>query len=224
MLTSQQIINLACAEAKCPGMTQQAGQYMNARLVQIALNQDLDIVRRTTTINFVVGTPTYNLPVNYLRAREVFYSQNGQVFTPAQVGIDQYDELFKGPGEKDFPYFYATDLGATPPTISFYPSPSISTPVTIRYMDNLVEITTPENSTVVPWFQDQRLLIKMVAEDLYDLVDDTRVDSASMKNDKQLRQLVQMANDKENRAIKVQKDRSTFRAVRATLPTKLQGD
>lgn len=224
MLTCQQIINLACAEAKVPGMTQQAGQYLNARLVQIALNQDLDIVRRTTTINFIVGTPTYNLPANYLRAREVFFSQNGQVFMPNPIDLDYYDSLFKGPGEQDYPYFYATDLGQSPPTINFYPAPSISTAVTIRYMDSLVEITNPETSSVVPWFQDQRLLIKMVAEDLYDLADDTRAATAGEKNDKQLRQLVQMANDKENRAIRVKKDPQTFRPVRLVRPTKLQGD
>lgn len=224
MLTAQQIINLACAEAKVPGMTQQAGQYLNARLVQIALTHDLDIVRRTATINFIVGQAAYNLPANYLRAREVFFSQNGQVFKPNPISIEEYDGLFKGPGEQDYPYYFATDIAATPPVMYFYPSPSIAAPATVRYMDNAVEITNPENSSVIPWFQDQRLLIKMVAEDLYDLADDTRADGAKRKNDDSLRSLIQMANDTENRAIRVKKDPQTFRAVRNVRPTKLQGD
>lgn len=224
MLTSQQIINLACSIAKTPGMTQQAGQLMNARLIQIALEQDLDIIRRTTTITLVVGNPTYNLPANYLRAREVFYSQSGQVFYLSSRSLADYDQLFKGPGEQEYPYLYATDLGASPPTINLYPAPSISTVLTVRYMDNLVEITTPENSSVIPWFQDQLLLIKMVAEDLMDIADDTRASEFAMKNDDKMRRLIQMANDKEDRAITVKKDPASFRSVRMVRPTKLQGD
>lgn len=224
MLTAAQIINLACQIAKAPGFTQQAGQFMNARLIQIALDQDLDIIRRTTTFNFVIGTPSYALPVNYLRAREVFYSQGGQVFYLSSRSLADYDQLFKGPGEQEYPYLYATDLGQSPPVINFYPAPSISTLVTVRYMDNLVEIVTPETSSVIPWFQDQLLLIKMVAEDLMDISDDTRADAFTAKNNNKLRQLIQMANDKEDRAIVVKKDPATFRAIRSVRPTKLQGD
>lgn len=224
MLTSQQIINLACSIAKVPGMTLQAGQLMNARLIQIALEQDLDVIRRTTTINMVIGQAAYNLPANYLRAREVFYSQSGQVFYLSSRSLSDYDQLFKGPGEQEYPYLYATDLGSAPPTLYLYPQPSISAALTVRYMDNLVEITTPENSSTVPWFQDQLLLIKMVAEDLMDISDDTRASEFSVKNDDKMRRMVQMANDKEDRAIVVKKDPATFRSVRMVRPTKLQGD
>lgn len=224
MLTSAQMISLACSIAKVPGMIIQAGQFMNARLIQIALEQDLDIIRRTMTIQMVIGVPTYNLPVNYLRAREVFYSQSGQIFYLSSRSLAEYDQLFKGPGEQEYPYLYATDLGATPPTLNLYPAPSISAPLTVRYMDNLVEIVTPETSSVIPWFQDQLLLIKMVAEDLMDIADDTRANEFSVKNDDKLRRLVQMANDKEDRAITVKKDPATFRSVRMVRPTKLQGD
>jgi hypothetical protein len=224
MLTSAQIITLATQIAKVPGMIQQAGQFMNARLIQIALEQDLDIIRRTTTLQFVIGNPTYNLPANYLRAREVFYTQSGQVFYLSSRSLSDYDQLFKGPGEQEYPYLYATDLGATPPTINFYPAPSISTPVTIRYMDNLVEVVTPETSSVIPWFQDRLLLIKMIAEDLMDIADDARADTFAIKNDDKLRRLIQMANDKEDRAITVAKDPKAFRPVRHVRPTKLQGD
>lgn len=64
----------------------------------------------------------------------------------------------------------------------------------------------------------------MVAEDLMDIADDTRANEFSVKNDDKLRRLVQMANDKEDRAITVKKDPATFRSVRMVRPTKLQGD
>lgn len=224
MLTSQQIINIACAKAKVPGMTQLAGQFLNAALVQVALDQNLDIIRRTTTISVLTGTPTYDLPTNYLRMREVFYSMNGAVFTPTPIDLSDYDALFKGPGEVDYPYYYATDIAQTPPQINFYPSPSIATDVTVRYMDNLVEITAPENSQTVPWFQDQRLLIDMVTQDLMDIADDTRATEFYQKNDDKMRRLIGMANDRGGRAIRIIKDPQTFRAVRNVKPTKLQGD
>jgi len=224
MLTSQQIVNLALSICKAPGMTQQAGQLLNARLVQLALDQDMDIIRRTETINVIVGTQSYPLPANYLRMREVLYNINGTIYTPEQISLEYYDTLFNGPGEVDFPYYYATDIGETPPLLYLYPSPSSAFTLTIRYMDNLVEITSPETSNVIPWFQDQLLLIKMLAEDMMDIVDDTRATEFSAKNDMKFRNLLQMANDKENRAIVLKKDPTTFRSVRQVKPTKLQGD
>lgn len=197
---------------------------MNARLVQIALEQDLDIIRRTTTIQMVIGVSAYNLPVNYLRAREAFYSQSGQIYVLSARSMDDYDQLFKGPGQFEYPYLFATDLGASPPTINLYPTPSISATLTVRYMDNLVEIATPETSVVIPWFQDQLLLVKMVAEDLMDISDDTRANDFAVKNDDKMRRMLQMANDKEDRVITIKKDPATFRAARAVRPTKLQGD
>lgn len=223
MLQSQQIISLATQIAKAPGMIIQAGQFMNARLVQIALEQDLDIIRRTLTIPVVTGTATYNLPSSYLRAREVFYNINGVVFTLDMKSLEGYDSLYKGPSLQDYPYLYATDLGQLPPTISLYPIPSVSFNLTVRYMDNLVEVVTPETSAVIPWFQDQLLLIKMVAEDLMMISDDSRNKEFYQMNDDKMRRLLQMANDKEGRAMKVKRDPDSFRRSRSQRPTKVQG-
>lgn len=223
MLTASEIINLAVQIAKVPGMTQQAGQFLNARLLQLALDQDMDIIRRTTTINVITGQTTYALPVNYLRMREAFYNINGSVFWLIQLALKEYDQLNTNPGLTDYPYYYTTDIGQTPPQLMLYPPPSLAFTLNIRYMDSNVEITDPVNSAVVPWFQDQSLLITMVAEDLMNISDDTRVVMMNQINDKRFRQLIQMSNDRENRATKVEKDERTFRSIRRVRPTKLQG-
>lgn len=223
MLTASQIISLATQIAKTPGMTTQAGQFLNARLLQLALEQDMDIIRRTANITAITGQAAYDLPVNYLRMREAFYNINGSVFWLIQVSLPDYDQLNTNPGLTDYPYYYTTNIGATPPTLLLYPPPSLTFDLVIRYMDSNVEITDPVNSSVVPWFQDQSLLINMVAENLMSISDDTRVTMMYQQNDDKFRRLLQMANDKENRALVIQKDPKTFRSIRRVRPTKLQG-
>lgn len=223
MLTSSQIIGLAVQIAKVPGMTTQAGQFLNARLLQLALEQDHDIIRRTATINVITGQANYSLPANYLRMREAFYNINGSVFWLINVALKDYDQLNTNVGLTDYPYYYSTDIGTTPPTVLLYPPPSLGFDLTIRYMDSLVEITDPVNSADIPWFQDQSLLINMVAENLMSISDDTRVQMMFQQNDDKYRRLIQMANDKENRALIIEKDPRTFRSIRRVRPTKLQG-
>ena len=223
MLTAAQIVSLAAQISKVPGMTIQAGQFMNTRLIKLALDQDLDIIRRTTTIQSVVGQNKYNLPTNYLRAREVFYNVNGVVFQLFSRSLQDYDSLFNGPGLQDYPYLYATDIGVIPPSIYLYPAPSTSFTLTVRYMDNLVEITTPESSATVPWFQDQSLLIDMIAEDLMKISDDTRQPEFFKKNDEELRRMLKLANDNEDRALTVKLDPKRFRTSGSVRPTKVQG-
>lgn len=222
MLTSQQIVALACQIAKTPGMTQQAGQFLNARLVQIALDQDLDIVRRTASIAVTGGSNYYPLPANYLRGRECFYNIGGITYWLDQIALEEFDKLDQTPGLQDYPYQYATDVAQS--RIYLYPTPILSFSMTLRYMDSLVELSTPENNTTVPWFTDQRLLIKMVAEDLMDITDDERADDFWRKNDEQFRRMLTMANDTEGRVLRVKRDPLTFRGRASVRPTKLQGD
>lgn len=233
MLTASEIINLAVQIAKTPGMTTQAGQFLNARLLQLALQQDMDIIRRTATINVITGQVAYDLPVNYLRMREAFYNINGSVFWLIQLALKEYDQLNTNPGLTDYPYYYTTDIAivppvlpatvAAPPQLLLYPPPSLAFNLTIRYMDTNVEIANPVNSAEVPWFQDQSLLIDMVAENLMHIADDTRVEMMFRQNDDRFRRWIQMANDKDNRATIVEKDERAFRSARRVRPTKLQG-
>lgn len=245
MLTAAQIVALATQAAKCPGFSAQAGQFLNARLVQLALQQDLDIVRRYFSFTTAIGsTGPYFLPANYLRARQVFYYLNGISYDLDQKDIKEFNRLYQGPGLSDYPYLYATDVAGSmlpppgmttqipnpntnvpAPVIYLYPQPVVNLLIEILYMDTAVEISNPAQSNVVPWFPDQRGLIHMVIEDLMLITDDVRAKDLQMKTDDQIRSYLRMDNDKEQRADKVQLDTANFRTSRRSIrPTKLQGD
>jgi hypothetical protein len=222
--TAAQICTLACQEAKCPGYTAIAGQYMNMILVQHALQYDLDIVRRTTTITTAAGTPSYPLPANYLRSRECFYNLNGEIFYLSPKALEEYDQLFQGPGEIDYPYIFSTDIAQTTgPVIYFYPAPIAVLQVTLRYMDNNVEITSPQTSSVVPYLQDQAYLTDRVTECLMKITDDERLKLFMENTDEMDRRYMKMMNDQNDRAYKVKRDPDSFRVAERVRPTKLQG-
>lgn len=231
MMTSAQIIDLACQIAKAPGYKSQAALFMNSRLLQIALQQDLDIVKRFYTFNTSIGQELYPLPANYLRARQVFYYNNGVAYDLDQRSIEEYNRLFQGPGLDDYPYLFATDIsgslsGNAPiPQLYLYPQPIVELQIEILYFDKSVEVTDPANSETIPWFQDQLLLVKDIAAQLMAITDDTRADASLAGVDKMFTSYLQMANDKEQRVQKVSLDTDNFRTARRSVrPTKLQGD
>lgn len=245
MMTSAQIIALACQAAKVPGYTTQAGQFLNARLVQLALQQDLDIVRRFFSFTTAIGsTGPYQLPSNYLRARQVYYYLNGISYDLDQKDMTQFNRLYQGPGLSDYPYLYATDVAGSMlpppgmtttipnpntnvpvPVIYLYPQPVVNLLIEVLYMDTTVEVPNPQSSSVIPWFPDQRTLLHMIIEDLMMLTDDVRAKDLQMKADDQMRSYLRMDNDKEQRAEKVKLDTDCFRTSRRSIrPTKIQGD
>lgn len=245
MMTSAQIIALACQAAKVPGYTTQAGQFLNARLVQLALQQDLDIVRRFFSFTTAIGsTGPYQLPANYLRARQVYYYLNGISYDLDQKDMTQFNRLYQGPGLSDYPYLYATDVAGSMlpppgmtttipnpntnvpvPVIYLYPQPVVNLLIEVLYMDTTVEVPNPQVSSVIPWFPDQRTLLHMIIEDLMMLTDDVRAKDLQMKADDQMRSYLRMDNDKEQRAEKVKLDTDCFRTARRSIrPTKIQGD
>lgn len=246
MLTAAQIVTLACQAAKVPGYLTQAGQFLNARLVQLALQQDQDIVRRVYTFNTGVGNAgPYNLPSNYLRSRQVGYYNNGLWYDLSQKSMEEYNRLYQGPGLNDYPYLYATDLpGSMPPpnqgvpgtppnpntnvavpVIYLYPQPVVQLTIEVLYFDNLVEISNPSTSNLVPWFPDQLQLIKDIAQLLMLLTDDERRQGLKAETEDDLRKYLRMDDDKEQRTNRVTLDTANFRTARRSVrPTKLQGD
>lgn len=217
MLTSAQIVTLACQIAKCPGYLAIAGQRLNETLVDLAIQQDLDIIRRTTTISVQPGTQSYNLPTNFLRARECFYNIEGAVFNVTEDSLANYDLLFTGPNNSAYPYMFAVDQSDN--TIKFYPLPLVVLSVTLRYMDISVEIATPETSTVVPWFQEQSYLIDRLTEKMMQITDDVRQPYFAAKADEALRRYLKMDNG--NVLNTVQLDPRRFHSPRDLKSTKL---
>jgi hypothetical protein len=243
--TSAQIVALATQIAKVPGFTAQAGQFLNQMLEELCQNHDLEIARGVTTFTFgnvTTAAPNgifsqsgpYTLPSDYLRSRKgmVFYIYNGTPYSMVPIDIAEYDMLVQQAGFNDFPRDFTTDMEQSPPTMYVWPPPSIVVPVTVRYFRQMPPITTPESSTVVPWFPDQTYLITELAGRLCQMADDDRWESfLSDDEDRhpggsrvQLRRYLKMKDDPEGKVNTVELDRRRFGTNWNRLPnTKIIG-
>lgn len=217
MLTSAQIVTVACQIAKCPGYTQIAGQRLNEILVDLAFDQNLDSIRRTTTINITPNQPSYALPANFLRSREFFYNVEGAVFWLVEIDLNEYDALFTGPNNSAYPYNFAVDQASNLTYI--YPLPLVPLSATLRYMDNTVEIANPDTSTTVPWFQKQSYLIERLAEKMMQITDDSRRLEFKATSDDVLRAYLKLNNGNTLKTVGL--DPRRFRMPTALKPTKL---
>jgi hypothetical protein len=229
-LTAQQIVNLATQAAHVPGYVSQAGQLLNMILSDLAETQDLDLCRGTFNFNFIAdngsgnGAGPYPLPMDYLRAIRdgVFYTIYGVPYTMVAYDQSEYDMFVQTAGIASYPTAFYTDtspLGQEPPSnpvMWVWAPASGAYPVTLRYRRYLPDITTPETSTVVPWFPNQNFLITELTGQLLKLADDSRAESflsdnpSGMGSGNLLRKFMQMTNDDENRAKTVQLDRRRF--------------
>jgi hypothetical protein len=210
--TAAQLVSLACQIAKTPGMLTQAGQFMNMILADYAQTMDLDVIRLTYTLNINAGSASYALPANFLRSDEVFYNVNGTIFYLNQIPLSDYDQEFQGPGISNYPQQYATDIAqSTGPTIYFWPPPALPLAVTLRYRPQTTDITTPETSSVIPWFPNQRLLLKDLCVELFALADDSRGAATMAEVESRMKKYLVMDDDKEGFARQVILDRRFFR-------------
>lgn len=183
-LTAQQICTLACQEAKCPGYTAQAGQFLNSLLQDLCQNYDLDAALGSNPFSFNSvkgqGSGPYTLPADYLRTQvkdgkdEIFYTLQGVPYPLIQVTKAEYDWMVQTPGFSSYPYNYATDLSASPPQLFVWPPSSGSYAVTHRYYRLMPDIATPETSATVPWFTNTLILIRGTAGRLMGLTGDSR--------------------------------------------------
>lgn len=225
MLTAAQICTLVGQIAKCPGMSSQIGQSMNTVLVSLALQQDLDLVRRQTTITLTTGASpsSYALPSNYLRARKFFYYIDGSPFDmipqPLETILLQYTNI----DNVDYPYWFGTDTNTANNLIYVYPNPVVELTATLIYFDSATEISTPESSSTVPWYPDQDFLINETARRMMRITDDERILAFKSDSDETQRRTLRLLNDPEGRAVCVKRDPNTFRNVQNVKPTKVEG-
>lgn len=194
-LTAAQIVALATQDAKCPGFTSQAGQFLNAALQDYCQNYDLDAALGSLSFTFnsgVVGggagqgqgSGPYQLPADYLRTQvkdgkdEFFYTIQGVPYPLIQVTKAEYDWLVQTPGFQSYPYNYATDLSTVGTTgyaeLFVWPPASGAYPATLRYYRLMPDIATPETSNTVPWFLNNMILQRDVAGRLMGLTGDDR--------------------------------------------------
>jgi hypothetical protein len=185
-LTSAQIVALATQDAKCPGFTSQAGQFLNATLQDLCQNYDLDAALGTFVFSFNSatgqGSGPYNLPGDYLRTQvkdgkdEFFYTIQGVPYPLIQITKAEYDWLVQTPGFQSYPYNYATDLSVSPAQLFVWPPASGAYPCVLRYYRLMPDIATPETSAVVPWFNNTMILQRSVAGRLMGLTGDDRME------------------------------------------------
>lgn len=217
-LTAQQIVTQACQIAKCPGFTSQAGQALNYILAELATNHDFWIIRKTTTINITGSSPSYSLPTDYFRAKEVFYTVNGVPFFLNQISLEDYDSAIQNTGGASYPFSYATDPNSA--LIYFFPNPVISAAVTLRYQSLPADIATPQSSSTVPWFPYSRYLVHAVATELMKITDDSRYAKFVKDGEDMLAAYKKMDNDDLGYATQVKLDRRYWKPAASSRPTK----
>lgn len=228
--TAQKIVQKACAIAKGPGFVTQAGEYLNMILADLCQTYDFDFIRETLTLNAspVTANGDSSLPIGYslasdhLRTREVFYYVNGEPFYLTQMPIEKYDQLYNGPGVSNYPTQYAIRTETSPYTIYFYEPLQIPLTIFVRYQPLMPDIATPETSTKIPWFINQRYLLKKLAADVMNDTDDERQAKYEEDAEKMLRLFLQMKDDKENYAQTIKLDRNVFRGGGNLKATKQQ--
>lgn len=240
-LQAQQICSLARQVARCPGFTTQSGQLLNSILQDLCQTYDFSVARQTYSFNLptaqinLLGQAYQNLPANYLRAikNECFYVISGVPYPMIPVDLNEFDMLVQQAGMSNFPVFFATDMsltgvsnsatgagGAAVPVMLFWQVPSGAYAATVRYYSTMPDITTPETSTVVPWFPNQTYLIRELSGRLMQLTDDERADSVLSSDEDRypegsgvmLRKYLILQGDKSTRVNTVQLDRRRFGA------------
>jgi hypothetical protein len=223
-LQAQQIVSLALSAGRgTTGYTTQAGQFLNLILQYLYQTYDFDECRKTTVLNISAASASYSLPADYLRAREVFYYVSGTPFYLNQIPLEEYDQLFNGPGINNYPEQFATQIETSPPTIYFWPPPNLSLAVNIRYQSIMPDILTPETSSTIPWFPNQQYLIKRLTGDIAMLTDDTRHQALLAEAAMILDKFLMIDDDKSGYAQQVQLDRRRFRNISNLKPTKVTG-
>lgn len=224
--TAQQLVALAAQICRIPGKTTYIGQFLNLILADYAQTVDEDVIRKTTTL--AIGPQTtipffYSLPSDYLRMFDIYYNVDGTVFTPKQFTLEELDASYTASGIADYPEWWATDMAQTPPQIAFYPPPNIALTVNIRYRPQTADITTPETSSTVPWFPNQRVLLKDLCVACADLADDVRGPGWEAEVERRLRKYLVMSDDKEGFSQTVTLDPRQFRKYGQLPPSKKLG-
>lgn len=239
-LTAQQIVNYACQIAKCPGYASQGGDFLNVTLGDLCRTFDFELAAKTTYFNFnpglvapmgnsLFGSGPYPLPADFLRIKDeksAFWTLLGVVYPMIPCDLSEFDMMVQQAGTQSYPYIIATDMslgdetqeGQSTPVAYVYSPPSGAYPVTIRYYAQMPDITTPQSSSVVPWFPHQGYLIKKLAAMLMTITDDSRQEGFEAEAAAILRQYLMLKDNRSNRASTVKLDRRRFGRAYSTLP------
>lgn len=229
-LQAQQIVQRACAIAKCPGWLSQGGIYLNMVLEDLWLHRDLKINRVTEFVTVAANNyGPFPLPLNYLRTYDLFFQQNNLPYFLHPISTEEWDQEFKDPSIANYPYEFMTILldetsaqaANSAGSLYIYPQSSGQIVLTHRYMVKQPDIATPETSTLIPWFPDQNYLIKATAVELMGETDDTRQESFRAQCEAMLRTHLIMEGDEQAVVKSIRLDPRRFHTNRTLKPTKI---
>ena len=225
-LTAQQIVADACAIAKCPGYLPLGGRQLNLVLSDLVLHRNLKVNLVTQTLNAIANSNgPFNLESNYLRTYEMVYYINGEPYSLRPCNLKEYDLEPDKSTTANYPYEWASDLSGVPTVgygvVYIYPASNQNLAITHRYFVQQADITTPESSSVVPWFSDQDYLVQATAMRLMRTTDDSRYESFVANCEKMLLTHLLTEGDEQQVVKEVQLDPRRFRTGGYLKPTKV---
>lgn len=226
MLTAAQIVADALQIAKCPGFTAQGGRALNLVLDDLAQHRNLKVNLITSTIALAANSNgPFPLEANYLRTYDLFYLVDGEPYFLEPCSLRQYDAESKQSGLSNYPYEFATDLSAvaTGGLGQMYVYPKTPTPyvLTHRYYLKQAQISSPETSATVPWFEDQDYLMTATAMRMMRITDDARYDKWEADVEVMLRKYLMTEGDEQQVVKEVKLDPRRFHFGGRVKPTKL---
>ena len=246
-MQAQQIVRLALAIAKGPGMLQYGGQQLNLVLEDLYKVRNLQVNRVTQSITATVGTyGPFPLEADYLRTYDLFYpipAGGGGTGGPGgitqflvSITMEKFDSEFKNPSVAAYPYEFACDLSVEAQTWSgtpldstllsagglyIYPQSSGTITLTHRYMVRRDDIVNPETSTTEPWFTYHDYLVQATAWRMMQITGDDRVEQTRKTAEEMLRPYLISGEGDEQKAVhSVQRDPTRFRPSRGLRPVK----
>lgn len=225
-LTAAQIVADALSIAKCPGFTAQGGRALNLVLSDLVLHRNLKVNLVSTTIAAAANTNgPFNLEADYLRTYELMYLINDQPYFLQPSNRLQFDSEPNKTTTSNYPYEWASDLSpvATGGVGLLYIYPKSSGAITLnhRYFIKRADITTPETSSTVPWFEDQDYLVQATALRMMRITDDSRVPMFEQWCEKMLQTHLVMEGDEQQVVKEVKLDPRRFRVGGMLRPTKV---
>ena len=220
-LQAQQIVSLACQIAKTPGMTSQAGQFLNTMLQSLAQDYDFDVIRKTYNFNFntgtsgngyAVGSGPNALPTDFLRAHRngAFFVINNVPYTMIGVSQEEFDTFVQQPGNASYPSLFYIDVAVSPNNLYVWAPASGAYAATLRYNSIQTDISAPETSATIPWFPNTDYLIDGVAARMMKIANDDRMDGYMQRADANLTAYLKMKDDPETAVKRVTLDRRFF--------------